>query len=163
MPVRKTARLKTFDYLGVHRYSVTICTDRRRRIFTSGEAVLLVLSQISRSAAEEQFAILAYCFMPDHLHLLVEALADRSDYRRFVARAKQCSGFHYARMFGGRLWQRYSFEHVLRDDEPMTIAARYILENPVRAGLVRSVEQYPFVGSKVYALRELLDGTARSG
>jgi putative transposase len=93
MRSRKTLRLKTFGYLGVHRYSLTICTERRQRLFKRGHVVLLVLSQISRSAADHQFAILAYCFMPNHLHLLVEGLADTSDFRRFVANAKQYSGF----------------------------------------------------------------------
>ena len=163
MRTRKPLHLKTFDYLGVHRYSLTICTDQRRPLFKTADAVLLVLSQISRSASDHDFAILAYCFMPDHLHLLVEGLADASDFRRFVTSAKQYSGFHYHKMFGRGLWQRYVFEHVLRDDEVMTIEARHILENPVRAGFVQNVEDYPFVGSKVYSLRHLLEGTARSG
>ena len=155
--------LKTFEYIGLHRYSLTFCTDRRRHLFTSADIVMLALSQIARAAADERFVIFAYCFMPDHVHLLIEAQAESSNCRRFIARAKQYSGFHFARVFGGRLWQRYGYEHVLRDEETTIIVARYILENPVRAGLVRRVEDYPFVGSKVYALSHLLESLGRSG
>jgi REP-associated tyrosine transposase len=161
MRARQPAHLPTFNYRGLHRYSLTFCTDRRRRLFTRLAAVTLVLSQIVRAAAQEQFAILAYCFMPDHVHLLVEGLTDRSDGLRFIARAKQYSGFHYARIFGKRLWQRYGYEHVLRSDEVTLQVARYILENPIRAGIVRRVEDYPFVGSKVHPIAWLLEETSR--
>jgi hypothetical protein len=45
---------------------------------------------------------------------------------------------------------------VLRGDEATLGVARYILENPVRAGLVARVEDYPFAGSMVYPIAEIL-------
>ncbi|MDO8631880.1 MAG: transposase [Phycisphaerales bacterium] len=162
--------LKAFDYAGPYRYSLTFCTDCRQRVFVTRERIDLVLMQIERSAAEEQFAVIAYCFMPDHLHLLVEGRSEASDCRRFINRAKQFLGFHYAKAFGHRLWQRYGFERVLRNDEATLVVARYILENPLRAGLVRRVEDYPFAGSRVCSLAEILeavsignDGPAEAG
>ena len=100
--------------------------------------------------------VVAYCFMPDHLHLLVEGQADDSDCKRFIARSKQYSGFYLQQRFGTRLWQRYGFERVLRENEPTFVVARYILENPVRVGLAAAIEEYPFVGSFVYTLQELI-------
>jgi hypothetical protein len=47
-------------------------------------------------------------------------------------------------------------DRILRDDEATTAVARYVLENPVRAGLARRVGEYPFAGSDVYDLRGLL-------
>lgn len=95
--------------------------------------------------------------MPDHLHLLVEGQSADSDCRRFIARAKQFSGFHYKKTFGDQLWQRFGFERTLRTDEAALSVARYILENPVRAGLVSRVEDYPFMGSNVYTVAEILE------
>jgi putative transposase len=152
--------LKAFGYIGPYGYFLTFCTDSRRRLFVTGERVDLVLSQIERSIAEESFSISAYCFMPDHLHLLIEGRAESSDCRRFITRGKQFSGFHYAKTFGRRLWQRYGYERVLRDDEVTLIVARYILENPLRANLVRRTEDYPFTESRVYSLREILDAAS---
>jgi len=131
--------------------------------FTRREVVELVLSHFFQQASETGFVIVTYCFMPDHVHLLIEGTEARSDCRRFITRGKQFSGFYFATTFGGKLWQRYGFERVLRDDEATFVVARYILQNPVRAGLVQRVEDYPFVGSQVYSLEELLEATCRSG
>ena len=160
--------LKTFYYVGFHRYFLTFCTHNRGRTFVANDVVVWVLSQIQRAADDEQFAILAYCFMPDHLHVLIEGESEHSDCRRFITRAKQLSAFYYSKKFGGRLWQRYGFERVLRDDEDTLNVARYILENPVRAGLVAAPGEYKFSGSSRYSLREILEaagdaGMARSG
>lgn len=149
--------LKSFDYVGLHRYSLTFCAHARTPAFTSADRVDLVLQQFLRSAADVGMAILAYCFMPDHVHLLVEGQSEGSDCRAFIKRAKQFSGFHYKQRFGMKLWQRYGFERVLRNDEATLTVARYILANPVRAGLVERVENYPFVGSCVYDLAEIVD------
>lgn len=156
MSPRRLQRLKTFDYIGRHRYSLTFCTDWRRQLFTSELVVGSVLSQISRAAVEHDFAVIAYCFMPDHVHLLVEGLSDTSDCRRFISKSKQDSGYCYSKQFHGSLWQRYEYERVLRSEELTRTVARYILENPVRAGLVSDVRDYPFVGSLRYDFGELL-------
>ncbi len=51
-----------------------------------------------RAASENEFDVIAYCFMPDHLHLLVEGKSDRSDGKPFIARAKQYSGYYMLRV-----------------------------------------------------------------
>ena len=148
--------LANFPYIGKHRYSLRFCTNRRARVFCEAKRVTLVLSQIVRAASECDIAVVAYCFMPDHLHLLVQGQTDSSDCKRFIARAKQYSGFYYWREFGQQLWQRYGFERVLREDETTEVVARYIVENPMRAGLVERVDEYPYMGSFVYDLNTLL-------
>jgi putative transposase len=149
--------LKAFDYVGLHRYFLTFCTNSRRHHFVNHEHVDLVLGQLLGSAADTEFATVAYCFMPDHLHLLIEAHTEASDCLRFIKRAKQFSGYHFKQRFGTPLWQRYGYEHVLRSDEPTLSVARYIVENPVRAGLVTRVEDYPFVGSTMHSIAEILE------
>ena len=98
--------------------------------------------------------------MPDHLHLLVEAQVDRSNGLTFISRAKQLSGFCYKQRHNRPLWQRYGYGHVLRDDEKTRVVARYILENPIRARLVSSPEEYPFLGSDTHSLPEILEFTS---
>jgi len=66
------------------------------------------------------------------------------------------SGFAFARRSGRRLWQDGYYDHVLRDDESTIAVARYIFENPVRAGLARRVEEYPHSGSEVFSMAEIL-------
>ena len=101
---------------------------------------------------------LVYCFMPDHVHLLIEGLAETSDCKQFIVRSKQYSAHAYAEQFNQRLWQPFAFEHVLRDDEKLHVVARYILENPARAGIAQSVLDYPFLGSQVLEVGDLLAG-----
>ncbi len=57
----------------------------------------------------------------------------------------------------GSLWQEGYHDRVLRDEEATTTVVRYMLENPVRAGLVDRPELYPFWGSLVWSRRELLE------
>ncbi len=144
-------RLRAFTYLGAHRYFLTFCTINRAPLFVHADAVAIALEQIERAAGEERFAVLAYCFMPDHLHLLAEGLCESSHLKAFVKRAKQYSGYYYSQRYRARLWQRYVYEHVVRDDETVDDVVRYIVENPVRAGLVERVADYRFVGSLVTA------------
>jgi hypothetical protein len=74
-----------------------------------------------------------------------------------AALAKQYSGFYYKKQLTRSLRQRYGFERVLRNDEATLIVAKYIIENPVRAGLVTCCRAYPFTGSCVYTLDQILD------
>jgi putative transposase len=152
----KPPHLKHFDYTGYHRYSLTFCTDQRRPVFNEQRVVDLVLSQISRAGRECDFAVIAYCFMPDHLHVLVHGQSEAAHCKRFITLAKQYSGYYYSKEIGERLWQRYGYERTLRNDQHTLTVARYIVENPVRAGLVARVADYPFVGSLVCDLKDLL-------
>ena len=94
--------------------------------------------------------------MPDHVHLLVGGLEESSDGRRFISLAKQLAAFHVARQFGVRLWQHYGYEHVLRGNEDTLAVARYIVANPLRAGLATNVFDYPFLGSDTHSLQEIV-------
>ena len=150
-------RLESFDYLGPHRYFLTFCTDGRHRAFSDAGHVSLVQRQILRAADDCGFELVAYCFMPDHVHLLLDGRHDAADCRAFITRSKQFSGFYYARETHRRLWQRYVYERTLRSDEASLGVTRYILENPLRAGLARRIQDYPFVGSSLYTIEQLLD------
>ncbi len=154
-------RLPGFSYVGVQRYSLTFCAYRRARRFESADCVTRTLSNILRAAERESFAIPAYCFMPDHLHLLVEGLSDSSDLKAFIKLAKQYSGYHHRQAANERLWQPYVYEHVVRDDERCEDIIRYIVENPVRAKLVESPGDYPFLGSCTVTRAALLQSVWR--
>ena len=99
-------RLDGFEYIGPQRYFVTLCVLDRRSVFTDADVVESVRSHFLNLATEFACAILAYCFMPDHVHLLIEGTAENADLRSFVARAKQKSGFDFAAKHQHRLWQK---------------------------------------------------------
>jgi putative transposase len=149
-------RLRTFDYRGFHRYFLTFCTHGRLPHFARPEIVNVTLLHLSHTAATFDIALVAYCFMPDHLHMLVEGRSEAADGRRFIAQGKQSSAFACRRLCPPRLWQRYAYEHVLRSSDATLPVARYILENPMRAGLVLDPRDYPFSGSLTHSVDEIL-------
>jgi putative transposase len=126
-------------------------------VFKEPDVAEQTLAQFRRTSALERFAILAYCLMPDHAHLLAEGLAINSDFRRFAKMAKQRSGGLYARTHHRRLWQAGYYERVLREEDDARELARYIISNPLRAELVKTPTDYPFIGSHVWTLAELLE------
>lgn len=93
------------------------------------------------------FLVHAYCFMPDHLHLLVEGKDENADLKRFVKFYKQKTGYIYRKDYGNPLWQVNYYEHVLRKGEETEAVAKYIWGNPVRKGIVEDYRDYPYSGS----------------
>ena len=95
--------------------------------------------------------------MPDHVHQLVKGVSLEADGRRYIKLAKQYSGFYFERAFNERLWQRYGHDRFLRRDEEPRATVRYIIENPVRGGLAETVEEYPYTGSQIHSVKDLVD------
>jgi REP-associated tyrosine transposase len=154
---RRPHRLPTFSYVGLHRYSLTFCTHRRVHAFVDKAIVTTMVTQILQAARDRRFAVIAYCFMPDHVHLLVEGEAEDSDLPKFARAVKQRTGLAYRNARNRPLWQKGYFEHVLRDAELTLVVAKYILGNPVRGGLCVEPRDYPFSGSLVWSKEELQD------
>ena len=101
--------------------------------------------------------------MPDHVHVLAVGEALESDLEAFMARMKQGTGFHFKKLHRASLWQDGYYDRILRNDEQTVVVARYILENPVRAGLVTDFRDYPFSGSNRYTMEELADAIQSQG
>ena len=148
-------RLPGCDYLGYRRYFVTIGARRPGAPFGEAGVVGRLLEQLRQCLTEERFALPAYCFMPDHVHLVLEGLSPSSDLRRLVARWKQATGYWFSREVGRPLWLPGYHDHVLRDNESTVNTVRYALENPLRAGLAGRMGEFPFAGSDVYTEQEI--------
>ena len=95
--------------------------------------------------------------MPDHVHLLLEGLSPTSDLPRLIAKWKQKTGYVHSRSTGVVLWQGGFFDHVLREEEDRDALVRYMIANPIRAGLVLDVRDYPYWGSGVCSREELIE------
>lgn len=153
----KRPRLKAFDYLGCYRYFLTFCTHQRHHAFICRQTVDDVHAQILRAARECDFAIHAYVFMRDHVHLLVEGTTEAADLRMFARLAKQYSGYEHAQQGRGRLWQPSYFEHVLRENEDTTAVVAYIMNNPIRAGFARTFGEYAYAGSDTTSMQDIAE------
>ena len=127
-------------------YLLTFCTAGRVPVFRDAGAVAQTVREILRAATDTGVAISAYCFMPDHVHLFAEPADEGLGIQTFVKRAKQFSGYCYARETGRRLWQPSWHDRVIRRSDDRRAVLRYVLRNPLRAGLVVDLADCPFVG-----------------
>ena len=83
--------------------------------------------------------------MPDHWHGLVE-LGGADLLSTLVGRIKGSTSraVNVSRAASGQVWARGFHDHAVRRDEDVVSLARYVVRNPVRAGLARRVGEYPF-------------------
>jgi REP-associated tyrosine transposase len=147
MHAHKNIRLAPQNYLGQQIYFVTICCQARRNIFMDPQRCSWLLEILRSESAVRNFAIHAYCVMPDHLHFLAEGLQPSSNLLNFVKSFKlKTSRFQLAET-SSALWQKKFFDHILRSNESILSVAWYIWMNPVRRKLCHSVGEYPFAGS----------------
>ena len=123
----------------------------------------MVVVQLARTADAERFAVIAYCFMPDHMHAVIEGIHDASDFQEFVRIFKQRSAFAWKQSTGRKLWHRGYFDRILRDHPDTMTAIRYVIENPIRARLVVHPEDYPYLGSMTGTVRDMLDSIRLDG
>ncbi len=122
-------------------YYVTFCT-RNREVPPSARDVVLA----SCLHDHEQLCWLdTAVVMPDHVHLIVMPSEDAS-LPQILRRIKSASAYRINRILprAGSLWQRESFDRIVRGGENLDVKREYILDNPVRAGLVDRVEDYPW-------------------
>jgi putative transposase len=155
-PMSRPPRIKGFSYLGPYRYFITFCTLDRAAVFLDIRLGQSVVWQFRRTCREKSFVILAYCVMPDHVHLLLEGSDAGSNLLALIKTAKQSSGQRFAAGMKRPLWDEGFHDHVLRPEEDPKRFARYVIENPVRAGLVKSPMDYPLSGSDRWTMQELI-------
>jgi len=89
--------------------------------------------------------------------LLLRARGERASLLLFVSEWKQRTGFAWRERQGRRLWQKGYWDRILRADDDVLPIARYIVENPARAGLVADPRDYPWTGSEEYSIEEILE------
>ncbi len=148
-PTRKARpRLESFDYRGQHAYHVVLLTQARSPRFTDYSLARRCTRHLTQTAELLCFRLLAFCFMPDHLHVLVLGRDDMADLIRLVQRFKQVTSFEFKRATGVRLWQQSFYDRALRVEDDLVEVASYILGNPVRAGLAGSWRNYPLCGGE---------------
>jgi len=137
--------------VGRHAYFLTLCANERRRFLADAVLVESLLPVLRTTCGSHSFNVEAYCFMPDHLHLVVIGERDSASLPRFMQAFKSLAVRETGRLGIAKPWQKGFYDHVLGDGESIDSAALYAFLNPVRAGLVRRVEEWPYSGSFVFA------------
>jgi len=131
-------------------YCVTTVTRNREPLFNDLYVARIVINTMKTLHNENYVNSLSWVVMPDHLHWLFQ-LGDNSSnefeptlssvMKRLKAISAQSINQYLNRK--GSIWQKAYYDRGLRDNEDIKQIARYIVANPLRAGLVECVEKYP--------------------
>jgi putative transposase len=146
----KKHHLDASFYKGNHCIAVTLCIQERKPIFTSENIFEAFESRLLKSLEKHTSDALAYLFMPDHCHLLVQGKNRNSDLKKMILLFKQLTGFWLSKNMPGTFWQKDYYDHILRKAEDVNKHIGYIFLNPVRKQIVNNWQSYPFKGSTVY-------------
>ncbi len=131
-----------FTYVGRYRYSITMPVRKGLRVFVTDEAVRMVHDKLLAAGRESGFEIIAYCFLPEKLSIVVGGKEETSDLRAFLKTLRTATVTPDT-----PLWSRHYLERVVRKGEDLRRVVREMYRLPVVAGLVRSPADYPYQGS----------------
>ena len=134
-PDRKWPRLRNYDYSAEGFYFITVCTQDRKPILSeirqtpdgSSEVCLTEYGKIAESYLESMNGIDKYVIMPNHVHMIIHKTNGKpvsNDIRSFKGLT--------TKKIGHPIWQRYFYDHVIRDKEDYLVKWNYIIENPAK-------------------------------
>lgn len=118
-------------------YHITTTTKNRTQIFSKFVNARLLINTMQKADALNYTKTLAYVVMPDHVHWLLQ-LTEGVSLSNVIKSMKSES----AKAIGQPIWQSGYYDHAVRKDEDIQTIARYIVANPIRAGLVTKVGDY---------------------
>ena len=129
-------------------HHVTQRGTRRMRVFLEPSDYHLYMGILARRARRSALAIWTYCLMPNHVHLIAVpstptglARPIGESHRRYALEINMRQGWT------GHLWQE-RFASFPMDERHLLAAVRYVLLNPVRAGLAESPEEWPYSNAR---------------
>ena len=126
-------------------YFITTVVHKRRKVFVNLNICRNIILQMKRFDDEGYIETIAWVIMPDHIHWLFE-LKSNNDLGSVLKKFKGRSSRKLNLLLGvkGSFWQHAYYDHALRSEEDIKKVARYIVANPLRAGLVERIEDYPY-------------------
>lgn len=148
-PYRKRIRLDRERYSdpGTVWFATADTRDRRPISADPGMARLAVDVLIER-CANQGGTLLLYCVMPDHLHALIQI--EDGDLIAIMGAVKSLLANRWNSLGNdGKLWQRSFHDSGIRSPENLDEQITYILENPVKAGLVSDWSDFPWLGGRL--------------
>jgi REP element-mobilizing transposase RayT len=125
-------------------YLVTTVTHQRHPWFTDLTTARLLVKEMQRLQEEGVTVWLAWVIMPDHFHALLSLTGQISlgaVMNRLKGRSARAINARLGR--AGDFWQTSFHDHALRSEEDRLEIARYVVANPLRAGIVERLGDYP--------------------
>jgi putative transposase len=123
---------------------ITICSRRNEEIFLKEKYTTCCMDLLESLCKEYALRPLAYCFMPDHIHVIVVVEGNRSIIAFVQAFKSRATIESYKHGFQGKIFQPRFYDRFIRSDQNLENEIKYVLENPVRSGIVEDYPDYPY-------------------
>ena len=142
----RTARKKS----KTEQYHVMLRGINQQQIFLDDEDCEKFIEVLQASKTASCFELYAYCLMGNHIHLLLKTIGEELDqiFKRIGARYVYWYNWKYRRV--GHLFQDRFKSECIEDDMYFLSVLRYIHQNPVKAGLCDTIEEYRWSSYKEY-------------
>jgi REP element-mobilizing transposase RayT len=116
-------------------------------VFSNSEAANIFCKHIRINEEKNQCLWLSWILMPDHFHGILRL--GNSSLGQTISHLKGITSKRINENFNqqGSIWQPAYYERALRIEDDRKNIARYIILNPLRAGLVKNVREYPYWNS----------------
>lgn len=123
---------------------LTVCSKDRKRIFALSDAAEAIANAWREA---KSWLVGRYMIMPDHIHLFcAPATFPDKPIMQWVRYWKNLTSRKWPRPSEHPIWQRDAWDTQLRRHESYDEKWEYVVQNPVRAGLVRASDEWPFQG-----------------
>ncbi|EIC31041.1 MULTISPECIES: REP-associated tyrosine transposase [Methylomicrobium] len=125
-------------------FVTTVLAEREAAYFRDFHCARLAIAQMRNLHDAGAVDSLAWVVMSDHVHWLFrlgETHTLSEIMKAYKARAAHLVNGYLNRQ--GAVWQKAFYDHALREEEDVRAIARYIVANPLRAGLVENIGDYP--------------------
>ena len=129
-------------------FSITICTEQRIQIFRNAIYAKAITDTFHTAYFTDNAMLYAYCLMPDHLHLLISPR--KTNLIKIINRWKSYTANQLRKCgLSSKCWQHRFYDHALRKEEDIKSTAEYIINNPIRAGIVSNWYNYEYSWHKL--------------
>jgi REP element-mobilizing transposase RayT len=118
-------------------YHCTFSTLKNENVFSDFNTARVMISILRNDENNGLTYTYAFVVMPDHIHWLFELKG--GSLSTAIKRVKSIFSWIYKR----KIWNKGFYDHAIREDKDLIATARYIVANPLRAGLVDNVGNYP--------------------
>ena len=145
---------------GFSTYFITFNIWQKRRLLQSDRSALLFIEILYKFRSESRYLVHEFVVMPNHVHALLTPLRPNT-LERCVGLIKGAFSFQYSRIsrYPGETWQPSFVDRRVRDSQEYQRFQTYIQQNPVKAGLVATPEEFPHgSASGNYELDEIPQG-----
>jgi putative transposase len=141
------------NYVPGGTYFFTLVTFQRRKHFDTPNKLDRLHSTIMQVQRSKPFDLLAFCLLPDHIHLLITLPENDSDYSYRIREIKRLTTLWMKREVIANvdpIWQDKYWEHTIRDEKDLLRHFDYIHYNPVKHGFTNAFEGWKWSSYRQY-------------